>query len=74
MGNLGNSSSLFASVIWGGIGLGFAIYGKRQGDMVPLFGGVALMAITYFIGSAFYMSLAGAGLLAAILWLKKRGL
>ena len=49
---MGNSSSLFASLIWGAIGTGLAIYGKRQGAMVPLFGGVALIAISYFISSA----------------------
>ena len=51
--------------------LGFAVYGKRQGAAVPLFGGVGLVAISYFIGSALYMSLAGAGLVLGMLWLTK---
>jgi len=70
---MGNSSGLFASMIWGSIGMGFAIYGKRQGSMVPLFGGVALVAISYFFNSAFYMSLTGVLLVAGIIWLKKLG-
>lgn len=65
---MGNSNSLFASLIWGSIGLGFAIYGKRQKAMTPLIGGVALMAISYFISSALYMSLVGAALVAGIVW------
>ena len=68
---MGNSNSLFASLFWGSIGLGFAVYGKRQGAAVPLFGGVGLVAISYFIGSALYMSLAGAGLVLGMLWLTK---
>jgi hypothetical protein len=68
-----NSDTLFASLLWGSIGLGFAIYGKKQGAMVPLFGGVALVAVSYFIGSALYMSLVGIALVAGMIWLRKLG-
>ncbi len=68
---MGNSSSLFASLIWGSVGLGFAIYGKRQRAAVPLVGGVLLMGISYAISSALYMSLAGAVLVAGIFWLRR---
>ncbi len=61
---MGNSSYLFAALIWGSIGLGFAIYGKRQKAMVPLLGGILLMGISYLISSALYMSLVGAALVA----------
>ena len=70
---MGDSNTLFASLLWGSVGLGFAIYGKKQGATVPLFGGVALMAVSYFISSALYMSLVCIGLLAAIIWLRKWG-
>lgn len=70
---MGNSSTLIASLLWGSIGLGFAIYGKRQGAMVPLFGGVALIAVSYFVSSALGMSLAGIALVAAMIWLRKSG-
>ena len=65
---MGISSTLFASLIWGSIGLGFAIYGKRQKAMAPLVGGILLMAISYLIGSALTMSLVGVVLVAGILW------
>jgi hypothetical protein len=68
---MGDPNTLVASLIWGSVGLGFAIYGKRQQEWVPLFGGIALMAISYFIGSALSMSLVGAALVAVILWLKR---
>ncbi len=66
---MGNSSYLFAALIWGSIGLGFAIYGKRQKAVVPLIGGILLMGISYLISSAILMSLAGIVLVAGIFWL-----
>jgi hypothetical protein len=68
---LGSPSYLFAALIWGSIGMGFAIYGKKQRSAVPLVGGIALMGISYVITSAIYMSLAGAALLAGIFWVGK---
>ena len=53
------SSTLFASLVWGSIGLGFAIYGKKQRATAPLVGGILLMGISYLIGSALVMSLVG---------------
>ena len=68
---MGNMSYLFAALVWGSIGLGFAIYGKRQRAMVPLLGGILLMGISYLISSALYMSLVGVMLVAGIFWLGK---
>ena len=68
---MGNMSYLFAALVWGSIGLGFAIYGKRQWAMVPLLGGILLMGISYLISSALYMSLVGVMLVAGIFWLGK---
>jgi hypothetical protein len=64
---------LFASLIWGSIGIGFSVYGKKQKEWVTWLGGIALVAISYFIDSAIYMSLAGVILVAAIVWLRLRG-
>ena len=68
---MGNTSSLLASLIWGSIGMGFAIYGKKQKALAPLVGGILLMGISYLISSALTMSLAGIGLVAGILWAGK---
>jgi len=68
-----SAHSLVASLIWGSVGLGFFIYGKKQQSMVPLFGGLLIMGTTYFIESALYMSLASITLLAGVYWLKKQG-
>ena len=66
------ASSLVASLIWGSVGTGFFIYGKKQGAMVQLFGGLFLIAISYFIASALYMTLASVGLIALMFWLNRR--
>jgi hypothetical protein len=71
--NIGSSSFLLASLIWGSIGVGFAIYGKRQRATGPLVGGVALVAISYLISSALLMSLVGIGLVMGIVWYQRRG-
>jgi hypothetical protein len=67
-----NSSSLIASVIWGAIGSGFSIYGWKQKQMIPLFGGIAIVAGSYFFAnSAWIMSLFSIAAIAAIIWLKR---
>ena len=62
------SSTLFASLVWGSIGMGFAIYGKKQRTTAPLVGGILLMGIFYFIGSALVMSVVGIALVAGTVW------
>jgi len=67
------ANTLIASLIWGSVGVGFFIYGKKQGSMVPLFGGLAMVVMSYFVGSALAMSIACLVLLALMFWLIRRG-
>jgi hypothetical protein len=67
-----NANTLFASLLWGSIGLGLFIYGKKQGAMIPLIGGIVLMLVSYLIGNWLWMSLASVGLLAAVWLLSKQ--
>lgn len=57
-----------ATILWGllfgSIGLGFFIYGKRQGVIVPLVCGVALMIYPYFISSTWLLLVIGIALMA----------
>jgi len=71
--NLLDAHFLFASLIWGSIGTGYCIYGKRQQSWVPLVGGVLMVIVSYFIGSALFMSLICIGLMAAVYVLLKQG-
>jgi hypothetical protein len=68
-----NTQTLFASLIWGGLGSGIFIYGWRQKSISPLVGGLLMIGISYFISSAFLMSLISIGIVAGMYWVKKQG-
>jgi hypothetical protein len=66
-----SSGTLFASLIWGGLGAGFAFYGKKQHSAPPWFGGLALVGISYFINSALWMSVTAVGIIVGIYFWSK---
>lgn len=68
-----NASFLFASLLWGSIGMGYFIYGKKQQTLSAMAGGVLMVIVSYFIGSAFLMSLVCLGIMAAVYFLVRRG-
>lgn len=61
-----DASYLIVSLVWSAVGGGFWIYGKKQRSAPPLFGGIALIAISWLITSALWMSLAAIGVIAGI--------
>jgi uncharacterized membrane protein len=66
-----STATLIASLFWGTIGVGLSIYGKKQRSAPPWFGGLTMIAISYFISSAIWMSVAAVGIIAGIwLWSK----
>lgn len=60
-----DSASILWGVLFGAIGLGYFIYGKKQQAPVPLACGVALMAYPYFVSNTVALVVIGA-VLAAI--------
>jgi hypothetical protein len=69
-----STSALLASVLWGGLGGGFLVYGWKQKAMIPFIVGVALSCVSYFLmSSALMMSVVCVLILAGFIWLKKRG-
>ena len=68
-----SSKFLFASLIWGSVGAGYFIYGKKQRSWPPMVGGIAIIAVSYLVGLASVMSLASIGIIAAVYGLIKRG-
>lgn len=58
------TASLLWGVLFGSIGLGFFVYGKKQKAPVPLACGLALMAFPYFISNGVLMVVVGAVLMA----------
>ena len=68
-----NTSFLLASLLWGSVGMGFCIYGKKQAATVPLAGGLALIGVSYFVQAPLLMSLVSLALLGGMAWLIRRG-
>ena len=68
-----DSNSLWASVLWGGIGGGYLIYGWKQKASIPLLGGVAMTVATFLIFSALWLSVVSIAIMFAIWWLWKQG-
>jgi len=58
------TSLLVFGMVFGSIGLGFFVYGKKQRAIVPLVVGLALMVIPYFIPNPYAMVAAGVALMA----------
>ncbi|ENV47764.1 hypothetical protein P255_01772 [Acinetobacter brisouii CIP 110357] len=46
-----NATQLFLGVIFGSIGLGYFIYGKKQKRSMPFMCGLSLMVYPYFFDS-----------------------
>jgi hypothetical protein len=63
--------TLLLSVILGGVGLGFFMYGKKEGRIPHLLAGVAYMAYPYFVDGVM-ASLAIAAAIGLGLWLAVR--
>ena len=51
-------------MLFGSIGLGFFLYGKKQRAIVPLTCGLALMVFPYFVSGTAPLVLIGAALMA----------
>ena len=60
-----NSTQLLLGVLFGSIGLGYFIYGKKQKIIVPFVVGILLMTYTYFVENT--MLLVGIGSILTIL-------
>ena len=65
-----SSSTLIWGVIFGSIGLGFFVYGKKQKAVIPFFCGIGLMVFPYFISNVYFLVLSGAVLVALPFFIK----
>ena len=68
-----SASFLFASLIWGSIGVGYFIYGKKQQSLPAMIGGILMIGVSYFISSALLMSLICVLVIVAVYGALKRG-
>lgn len=61
---MGGQAALFWGLIFGSIGFGFFLYGKKQRAAVPLACGVALMVFPYFVSNTILLVIVGLLLMA----------
>lgn len=61
-------ASLWWGMVFGAVGLGYCVYGRRQRAAIPLLCGIGLIAFPYFVSNAWLAALIGA-VLMAIPWL-----
>jgi len=67
------TSFLLASLIWGSVGAGYFVYGKRQQSFTAMGGGISMIVASYFISSALLQSVVCLGIIAGVFWLARRG-
>tara|TARA_R110000751_G_scaffold102527_2_gene197147 strand:- start:41 stop:229 length:189 start_codon:yes stop_codon:yes gene_type:complete len=58
------------SVLFGGIGIGFFMYGRKQKAIVPLCTGLALFVFPYFMSSVTMLLIVGVILVAIPYFIK----
>ena len=59
-----DTSSLLWGLLFGSIGLGFFVYGRRQKTVVPLACGIALMIVPYLVSNTMLLVILGVALIA----------
>jgi len=59
-----NQANILWGLLFGSIGLGFFLYGRKQQSVVPLISGLLLMAYPYFIPNTPLLVVIGAVLVA----------
>jgi hypothetical protein len=66
-----NEAELLWGVLFSSIGLGYFIYGRRQGRTIPLICGVVLIAYPYFMPNTTVLVIIGA-IFAAVPYFLRR--
>ena len=59
-----DTSSLLWGLLFGSIGLGYLVYGRRQRAIVPLLCGLTLMIYPYFVSNTILLVVLGVALMA----------
>lgn len=65
-----DATTLFAGVIFGSIGMGYLVYGKKQHKGMALLSGLLLCLVPYFTANIYLLVLAGILLMALPFFIK----
>ena len=60
-------TTLMLSILFGTIGAGYFIYGKKQRQFIPLLTGIALCVYPYFLSNGYAIAVVGL-ILTAVPW------
>jgi hypothetical protein len=52
-------TTLIFSILFGSIGMGYFVYGKKQQAALPLLAGIVLCIFPYFVSNVYIMVLVG---------------
>lgn len=66
-----STAALLWGVLFGSIGTGYFIYGKRQGEALWMIAGALLAGVTFFVNTAGWLVVAGV-LLTLAPWIWRR--
>ena len=64
MFEMDSTAVLLWGLLFGSIGFGFFLYGKRQKTIVPLITGITLCVVPYFIANVYVLVTVGVVLMA----------
>ena len=59
-----DTTTLFLGLIFGSIGMGYLIYGRKQQHGIALLSGVALCVLPYLVSDLLFLTLIGVGFMA----------
>ena len=60
-------TTLIFSILFGSIGMGYFVYGKKQQEALPLLAGIVLCIFPYFVSNVYIMVLVGI-IIAVLPW------
>jgi hypothetical protein len=64
MFEIDSTAVLLWGLLFGSIGFGFFLYGKKQKAVVPIIAGIALCVVPYFIANVYILVTVGVVLMA----------
>jgi len=72
--NPSDTNFLFASLVWGSIGTGYWLYGKKQRSTPAMAGGAALLVASFVMESALLLSVVSIAIMVGVyFWSRHEG-
>jgi len=68
--SMGDTATIMWGLVFGSIGVGYFIYGKKQKQGIALFSGIALCALPYIVSNVLLMIIIGIALMVLPFYIK----